>query len=438
MRHLLLISSSSVSLLALLAMPIQTIAQEQQNVPHPPHYVVTDLGTLGGTFSLAYGVNASRQVGGVAQLAGGNQHAFVWRDDHMTDLGTLGGPNSVAGGPAETGGQWAILSDTSATDPLGEDFCGFGTNLICLGAVWEDGEMIPLATLGGNNAEAFTANDRGQVVGAAENATYDLNCPLPQVLRFEAVMWGPRPGEIRELRPLHGDSVGFALGLNDLGQAVGSSGSCADTTTNSVTGLVAGPHAVLWDCDGSATDLGNLGGKLINTGAAINNRGEVVGGSDLPGDKAAHAFLWTREKGMQDLGTLGTDPMSLAGWINNTGQVVGWSCDADGNCRAYFWQDNVMTDLNTLIPSNSPLYLMNAFGINDSGEIAGLALQISTGDVHAFLATPCEWCKDDKAGTAAPDVTTARPRVVLPAKTRELLQQRLRIGQFGSGFLGPR
>ena len=129
MRHPLLISSSSVSLLALLAMPIQTIAQEQQDAQHLPHYVVTDLGTLGGTFSLAYGVNASREVGGVSQLAGGNQHAFVWSDDHMTDLGTLGGPNSVAGGPADTGGQWAILSDTSTTDPLGEDFCGFGTNL---------------------------------------------------------------------------------------------------------------------------------------------------------------------------------------------------------------------------------------------------------------------------------------------------------------------
>ena len=136
---------------------------------------------------------------------------------------------------------------------------------------------------------------------------------------------------------------------------------------------------------------------------------------------------------MQDLGTLGTDPISLGGWINNRGQVVGWSCDASGDCRAYLWQNNVMTDLNALIPANSPLYLMNAFGINDSGEIAGLALQISTGDVHAFLATPCEWCRDHES-----DATIARPRAVLPAKARELLQQRLRIGQFVGGFLGPR
>ena len=46
-----------------------------------------------------------------------------------------------------------------------------------------------------------------------------------------------------------------------------------------------------------------------------------------------------------------------------------------------------MTDLNTLIQEDSPLYLLVAFGINDAGEIAGFGL---TGDfeVHAFLAIP--------------------------------------------------
>ena len=65
---------------------------------------------------------------------------------------------------------------------------------------------------------------------------------------------------------------------------------------------------------------------------------------------------------MQDLGTLDRDSSSFGGWINDKGQVVGWSCDVDGNCRAYLWQNKVMTDLNTLIPPNSPLYLLLAFG----------------------------------------------------------------------------
>jgi probable HAF family extracellular repeat protein len=46
-----------------------------------------------------------------------------------------------------------------------------------------------------------------------------------------------------------------------------------------------------------------------------------------------------------------------------------------------------MTDLNTLIPADSPLYLVFAFQINDVGEIVGLGVT-STSEPHAFLATP--------------------------------------------------
>ena len=64
-----------------------------------------------------------------------------------------------------------------------------------------------------------------------------------------------------------------------------------------------------------------------------------------------------------------------------------------------------LLDLNTLIPADSPLYLQMANGgINDAGEIAGVALVKSTGEVHAFLATPrcrnhadTEQCKNDDA-----------------------------------------
>jgi probable HAF family extracellular repeat protein len=278
------------------------------------------------------------------------------------------------------------MSDTTTTDPYGENFCGFGTGLICRGAVWQQGVMTPLPTLGGNNGAAIGINNRGQSMGYAENGTQDARCPAPQVLDYEAVI-GTRSGQVQELPPLPGDTVGFALGINDVGQVVGSSGTCANTP---LVPQPIGPHAVLWD-HGSPINLGSLGGQLVSTAAAINDRGEIVGASDLPGDNALHSFLWTREYGMQDLGTLPGDVNSLpgaTGGINNRQQVVGWSCDSGGNCRAYIWQNNVMTDLNALVPPTSPLYLVIAFAINDEGEIVGQAVQKSTGDVHAFLATP--------------------------------------------------
>lgn len=155
---------------------------------------------------------------------------------------------------------------------------------------------------------------------------------------------------------------------------------------------------MLWEKDGSAHDLGNLGGTVntavLTTGNiawSIDNRGRVVGVSALPGNTTIHAFLWTRETGMQDLGTLPGDANSAGLSINDGGEVVGASLGAAGPIigpvRAFLWRNGVMTDLNTLIPADSPLYLLTAFAINNAGEIAGFGVT-SGGDIHGFLATP--------------------------------------------------
>jgi probable HAF family extracellular repeat protein len=127
---------------------------------------------------------------------------------------------------------------------------------------------------------------------------------------------------------------------------------------------------------------------MVNVAAGINNRGEVVGGSSSK-DGNLHAFLWTKDTGIQDLGLLGADVVTAPTWINNSGQAVGGSCPAAGNCRAFLWQDKVLIDLNTLIPADGPLYLLFAFGINDSGVIVGQAMTKS-GELHAFRASPSD------------------------------------------------
>jgi hypothetical protein len=142
--------------------------------------------------------------------------------------------------------------------------------------------MTALPTLrGGQNSQAYWINNQGQVVGFAENGTSDSTCSssVPfHVRRFEAVIWG-RNGEIHELRPLPGDTVGFAFGINDNGQAVGSLGLCSNTPLPPVR--VNGPHAVLWERDGSPTDLGNLGCTISNIATTVNDLGDVVGTSQL-------------------------------------------------------------------------------------------------------------------------------------------------------------
>ena len=82
---------------------------------------------------------------------------------------------------------------------------------------------------------------------------------------------------------------------------------------------------------------------------------------------------------VQDLGTLG-GTFSLAGGINNKGEVVGPSFSApgptSGSPRAFLWRNGIMHDLNALVPPDSPLYLLVAYGINDSGEIAGFGVSV--------------------------------------------------------------
>lgn len=464
MKFRLLFTISSSGLLALLAMPVQTVAQEQQNAQHRLHYTVTDLGPAGNSFSQATYVNNPGLVTGLDTAPDNTQHAVLWYEGMFTDIGTtgLGGSNSGAGG-ANKFGQVIGGAETSEKDPNNENFCGYSTGLQCLAFLWQNGVMTPLPTLGGTNAGYGQINNRDEVAGYAEEDIVDRECPGkvaatgtgPQALYFEAVIWGPTQGEIRKLHPLKGDNVGIALSINDNGQAVGTSGTCANTT---LPGPTAGPHAVLWEKDGSVQELGNLGGTsnravlaVGNVAASINDRGEVAGVSALPESKSTgcpgdppnplcfpfHPFLWTREAGMRDLGVLPGDFVGAGLGINNKGEVVGPSFSApgpsSGSPRAFLWRNGVMHDLNALIPPNSPLYLLIAFGVNDSGEIAGFGVETSTGDIHAFLATPCDlnladtgWCKDDADGAAAEaDKTVERPTLFLSENARKLLQQRL-------------
>jgi len=395
-------------------------------------YVVVNLGTLGGTFSSAYGINNLGWVIGAANLAGDQtEHPVLWRDGSIIDLGTLGGENGAAGFPLKNSlGLIPAFAQTSETDPLGENWnfkCSLsgnpceGTNLIQHGFLSIFGLKITMPTLGGNNRAAWGANDWGQVVGLAETSTVDPNCVAPQVLDYEAVLWNPVNNRIQMLPPYPGDTVGAAVGINDRGQFVGATGSCAPVSP------AIGAHAVLWE-HGKVKDLGNLGGAFSNVAYAINNHGQVVGISDLTGDTTAHAFFWQNGT-LTDLGTLPGDFFSVAFSINNRGQVVGESCDVNFNCRAFLWQNGVMVDLNTLTSSDSSLYLLSANDVNDRGEIVGQAYDQSNGSGPAFLAKP-----SPNGIVAIQSPSQERVKLILPESVRQGLRSHLSARRLEGGL----
>src|ERR1700694_2098785 len=282
MKSRTLMFITATTLLVTLAVPVRLAAQEQQN-KKLPRYSITVLGTLGGAFGEAWGANNKGSMAGHSTLPGDQTyHAFFWQKGVITDLGTLGGPNSNNSGNSPLNDRGAVsgFSDTSTPDPNGEDFCGFRTNLICLPFVWQKGVMTALPTLGGNNGQAGGINNRGEIVGVSETSNSDP-CSFA-FLQVEATIW--RNGNVQELPPFPGDSIGSASAINDAGQVVGASGCVSDNII----------RAVLWQ-HGTPIDLGNLGGVNGNLAFDINNRGQVVGQSDLPGDTTHHAFLWTED-----------------------------------------------------------------------------------------------------------------------------------------------
>jgi probable HAF family extracellular repeat protein len=413
---------SVLSAVAMLALPVVCIGQ----IPNQklPQYTVLDLGTLGGTFSgvMDDAPNQRGQADGFSTLPGDNAtHAFLWTAGNMTDLGTLGGTNSRADWQLNDWGAVPAVSETTTIDPYDENYCFFGTDYICRAFVWFQGVRHTLPTLGGNNTYGAQINNLGQMVGASEIPTPNPTCPPPQYFIERPVLW--EGTQIRELPIFPGDTSGAAFVINDLGEVSGY--SSPDCSTNVW-------HAWLYK-DGKLIYFGSLGGQSLNIPQAINNKMQVVGGSDLAGDTVNHAFLW--ENGvLTDLGSLPEYADSIALGINDRGQVVGGVSQEPflgGNTRAFLWQDGVMTDLNSLVVSDSPLFLLYATGINSRGQILGQAVNVNTGELHAFLATPVD--KDNSGRMSLVSIgTKASPSITLPDNVRPLLQQRVRLGRFGA------
>ncbi len=93
---------------------------------------------------------------------------------------------------------------------------------------------------------------------------------------------------------------------------------------------------------------------------------------------------------------------------------MGSSFDSNFNwSHGLIWENGTMTDLNTLFPASSNLYVISASNINESGQISGMAMVLAgphAGNIHAFLATPV----NESMGKSVADVAAHTRKSLCP------------------------
>jgi probable HAF family extracellular repeat protein len=444
---------TAVTLLAGLLLSVRVSAQEQQTLQ--PRYKLFVIDTFGGPNSDTNGggpvINNRGTVVGIADTSspcpyheGLISRPFKFQDGVMTDLGLLpGGCFSLPNAINSHGTIIVGSGDNGLIDPL-------TGNPEIRADVRKGGQIIDLGTFGAGNSLAADVNDRGQVVGVAQNAIPD-SFKFQDVIQFalaptqcHAFLW--QDGVMHDLGTLAGPDSAVG-GINERGQIAGI--SFTNSIVNPTTGFPT-LDPFLWT-NGKMLDLGTLGGTF-GTAGRPNNRGQVVGWSDLEGDSQAHPYLWDGRK-MKDLGVLG-GTFGTANWINDAGEVVGGSttpgneafhavrwhhglihdlgtlagdscssafainakgqaigqsfkCSGEDKTRAVLWnRDGSIIDLNGFVPANVELELVDPHFINDRGEIVVAGIQ-PDGNVRAVVLIPCDRNAEDCQGAAESENATA-------------------------------
>lgn len=229
-----------------------------------------NLGTLGGTSSIAYDVSEDGAVvTGWSQNASGNDHAFRWTQaSGMTDLGTLGGNIS-----------WGISTSFDGSVVVGKAY--LPDNITFRAFRWtQSSGMVDLGTLGGTKSYSPAVSGDGSTIVGYSYITGDI--------AYHAFRWTQ------------------ASGMTDLGTLGGTNSWAGRASFNGSivmgSSQIAGNsawHAYRWTQETGMKDLNalladagvNMTGITLKEVDDFSSNGRyIVGQGDFPG-AAQRGFL---------------------------------------------------------------------------------------------------------------------------------------------------
>jgi probable HAF family extracellular repeat protein len=283
-----------------------------------PIYSVQILGSISGAGTVS-AINSSGVAVGFITDASGHQVPVSF-NGQTNSLGGVGQANGI-----NTGGTIIGTTYLNGSPTVTE---------------WSNGQATNLGITGYGTA----INNSGQVVGAYTNG-------VGQSTAFD---WNN--GTLVNLGTLNGDVSSSAYAINSKGQIVG--------TSMSGTGVFTAFFS-------NGTGMTNLcpSCSSISYAEGINSAGTAVGSYITGG--YLHAAEYSGGS-VVDLGTLGGSQSAAYG-IDDTGDIVGDSYVAgNGTTHAFLYSNNVMIDLNSLLPITSGWTITAAYGIDNVGDIVGV------------------------------------------------------------------
>jgi len=330
---------------------------------------LTWLGTLGGPTSSPLRINNLGHVLGTSLTKSGETHMFLWRHGDMRDLTLDGLP----------GTSWITY------DPFLNDL----DQVITLPSVfdpwlWQNGsvqelqngivypDLGPFITWGLSNT--------GTIVGVTIMNEHDWEAGSS--LQF-----------VKNDKMKAGNASFYDVpdinGIND---------------SNAICGYVRGTFYAFAYANGTYMDLPvpNVGinqwgdgGVSLSEAMRINNSGQILG--DCWTQDFSHALLWQPEGSFTDIGTLGgknsafgnnIDIIGYTGLLGQSGWVVGKADTPTIKAEPYVWDAvNGIRDLNLLVDSSIGWQIIDPHGIDDHGRILALGRNTS-GIVHELLLDP--------------------------------------------------